>query len=375
MNVLIITSWYPTTDSIYNGVFVKEQAKALKTIGMNPIVFYPYDRTLKAKELVSVEEEGIVTYRANTDYMTNSKVSQLNSIRVAMNMLNKLVKKHKIDVVHSHVCYPSGFVAAIQKKLHGTPYVITEHMSKVADFSKKKYNRILFKSSYKSANKVITVSEFLGEELRGLDYEFSNAVIGNVVDTKDYTINNCKVENDEYNIAFIGSMINTEVKGHQFFIPAFAEYIKKNPDKKLTLNLYADGVKRAEYEKLCVDLGIGPNCIFHGKVPKSEIAKAIEKNNFLVAPSIKETFGSVIIESMAGGKPVLATRCGGPNEIIKDFNGVLVEPRNIEALEKGLDEIINKYNDFDNLKIRNFVEENYGYRAIGEKLLKIYSEI
>lgn len=56
----------------------------------------------------------------------------------------------------------------------------------------------------------------------------------------------------------------------------------------------------------------------------------------LVLPSLKETFGSVFIEAMAGGKPVLATNCGRPDEFVNENVGILVDSGSIKALKNGI---------------------------------------
>lgn len=96
---------------------------------------------------------------------------------------------------------------------------------------------------------------------------------------------------------------------------------------------------------------------------------------FLVLPSIKETFGCVLIEAMACGKPVLATKSGGPNEFVNNNVGILVEPKNEKALEEGIDLIIKRYDTFDPEYIRKYVVDNYSYDIIGQKIRKVYDDI
>ncbi len=375
MNVLIISSWYPNSKNNISGIFVKEQVKALSMVGIKPIVFYPYDTSIKKRKINVGFEEGIKTYRANSDYIKNTKISRINSLIYTLKFLKRIIKVDSIDLIHSHVCYPSGFAAAYNKRFNGTPYIITEHMSYIKSYSEKKYNRYLFNYSYGNAEKVIPVSKYLNNELLEIGFKFEGEVIGNVVKVAEYFPIKRERKSNEFNILFIGLMDETEIKGLQFFIPALANYIKHNPQYTIKFNLVGDGIEKEKYIELCKKLDIYSKCNFYGALPKEEIPQIISENDFLVLPSLKETFGTVLIEAMAMGKPVLSTMCGGPNEFVNEEVGILVTPGSIEELEYGLEKIIMSYDKFDSNNIRNYVIENFSYDAIGNKLIKIYQSI
>lgn len=375
MNLLILASWYPNTENKISGVFIREQAKALLKTSVKPIVFFPNDKTVDKGKIICNVEDGIKVYRANTDYMANSKISRINSLRITLKYLKKVVKEDSIQLIHCHVCYPVGFAALINKKLRKVPYLITEHMSYIESYADKSYNKFLLKHSYGNAETVITVSNFLLEVLKKLELVENGKVIGNVVDTSLYKVNNRHRPEKEYNILFIGLMDKSEVKGLQFFIPALSEYIKSHSNLKIRFNLVGDGIKRKDYEKMSKELGIYENCCFLGNMAKEQIPGIVEKNDFLVLPSLKETFGSVLIEAMAGGIPVLSTRCGGPNEFVKDEVGILVEPGSIKSLISGIDKMINNIDSFNSKTVRDYAINNYSYDAIGNELLSLYNSI
>lgn len=377
MKILVLASWYPDDSSPVNGVFVKEQVRALKKVGITPIVFYPYDKSADNGRYRKTIEEGVIIYRANTDYLKNAKISRLYSIIKSAKILKKILNENNISLIHCHVCYTAGFIAYVYSKFfNNIPYIITEHSSKVEEFSNKIYNKILFYLSYKKAKYVITVSTYLAKELADLKFKFKSRVIENVVDTSSYNI---KIMNNKdakhWNLLFVGLMPDSEVKGLQYFIPALADFMSKNLEYDINFNIVGDGSKRKKYEQMCKKSGIYDKCNFYGKVDKLEIPKLIEKNDFLILPSIKETFGSVLIESMAGGKPVLATKCGGPQDFVNKKVGILVESGNKEQLELGIKNMIDNYDHFDFQYIRNYAEDNFNYDSIGKKLKELYISI
>lgn len=375
MKVLIVTSWYPNKDNRLSGVFIKEQALALKESGIKVEVLFPFDKSIiKGKLEVSIED-GIKTYRCNTDYLKNTIISRINSIILSVRYLRKITYKENFDIIHSHVCYPAGFISYFYWLIFKVPYVITEHMSYISSYSKKWYNDILFKLAYKNAAAVISVSKSLSDELKKLHYSFNEVIVGNVVDTSQQRTLPVNEVNKTFNMIFIGSMDNNEGKGVQYLLPATKKFIDKNPNTNVTLTLVGDGVKRESYELMAKKLGIDNVCTFSGKVPKNQVGDLINKSDFMIHPSLKETFGCVLIESMAYGKPVLATRCGGPEDFVNEDVGILVEKQDIEELEKGIEVMIEKYHNFSGEYIRKYAIDNYSYTAIGNKIRNIYLNI
>lgn len=63
--------------------------------------------------------------------------------------------------------------------------------------------------------------------------------------------------------------------------------------------------------------------MFHGILSPMEIVKVYEECDCFVLPSAGETFGVVYVEAMAAGLPVIATRCGGPEDFVNEDNGIL----------------------------------------------------
>ncbi len=375
MNILIVTSWYPNDISMVNGIFVKEHAQALQSAGTNVVVFYPYDKTVKVGELLFNVENNIPTYRANTDYGSNSKLSLLNSFFKGRAILDQIVEKNNIDIINAHVCYPAGILSALYYKKRKLAYVITEHRSSVREFSKKIYNRVLFKFAYGNAKKVITVSNYLKEELISLGYKFKGQVIGNTVDVESFKPSSHHRDDNQFRILFVGSMGDNEVKGLNYFIPALSSFIKLNQQYKITATFVGEGSQKEKYIEMVKNEGIEENCTFTGNIKKEEVATYMAKCDFLVLPSKKETFGAVLIEAMASGKPVLCTRCSGPQEFINDQVGVLVDPCSTSELERGLTKITSNYSKFNPDYIRQYAIDNFGHTAVGNKVKEALASV
>src|SRR5262249_3961194 len=98
--------------------------------------------------------------------------------------------------------------------------------------------------------------------------------------------------------------------------------------------------------------------------------------DLLVLPSQSETFGVVLIEALASGKPVVATRCGGPEGIVMDSTlGALCAPNDAQALADMLLETIARLPTFEPARIRQLAARRFDYRRVTEHLANEYSEI
>ena len=107
---------------------------------------------------------------------------------------------------------------------------------------------------------------------------------------------------------------------------------------------------------------------------KKEVAEFMRLADFLVLPSLFETFSVVTAEALTSGIPVLATRCGGPEEFVTKDVGLLVPPGNTEALFNGLDYMLNNLERFNTEQISHYATEHFSPERVGEQLHRVYLE-
>lgn len=140
--------------------------------------------------------------------------------------------------------------------------------------------------------------------------------------------------------------------------------------------IVGDGPNKQEYEQLTEALGLSDVVQFHGLLQtKPEVAKFMRQCDIFVLPSLVETFGAVLIEAIACGKPVVATDSGGPKEIITDEVGRLVPPGDPDALAKALDYMLDHSEDYPSQRIAEYARERYSYQVVGKELERVYKAI
>jgi glycosyltransferase involved in cell wall biosynthesis len=99
-----------------------------------------------------------------------------------------------------------------------------------------------------------------------------------------------------------------------------------------TLTIAGDGAERAALEALAAEVGVGDRVRFVGALPRADVLGLMAAADLVVLSSAWENFPHGLVEALAMGTPVVATRTGGVPEIVEDgLNGLLVEPGNVGA--------------------------------------------
>ncbi len=108
------------------------------------------------------------------------------------------------------------------------------------------------------------------------------------------------------------------------------------------LEVIGDGPMLEVWRKLAEELRVHERVYFAGWLPQEACAARLQASLALVLPSLYECGGAVVLESMAMGKPVIATRWGGPTDYLDESSGILIEPKSYTALVAGFAEAMTK---------------------------------
>jgi glycosyltransferase involved in cell wall biosynthesis len=124
-------------------------------------------------------------------------------------------------------------------------------------------------------------------------------------------------------------------RGVKHLVRAFRAVSERFPEAELVIA--GEGPERKRLVKLAHDLGVSNRVRFIGQVPHEKVPNLVRNSDVFVIPSIIEGHSTSMLEAMAAGKPVVATRVGGLTEVIVDGeNGVLVDPANPEQIAKAV---------------------------------------
>jgi glycosyltransferase involved in cell wall biosynthesis len=230
----------------------------------------------------------------------------------------RAARQFRPDVVYAHFLVPSGLIAGLAGK---APLVVTAHGRDVRNVGAVPGVRELTSRTIARAAAVIAVSEYLRRELetkvpaaRG-----KTEVIDSGVDLARFRVEPAP----DGGLSFLCLGALTERKN----VVRLAEAFERNGAG--TLTFVGDGPLRARLEGR-------PGVEITPSVPHEEIPARIAQARVVCQPSLIEPFGQALLEAMACGRPVVATRIGGPPEFVPPEAGILVDPLDVEALSDGL---------------------------------------
>ncbi len=382
IHVLIIPSWYPQSPSDIGGSFFREQALALKKRGLYVGVISPCMRSLRDPENFSKpfglrreNDEGMPTLRYHFINFTPRMelISEKIWVMWGMKLFLEYKRKYGLpDIIHVHSLDKAAFLAFRILKRFNIPYIITEHSSIFArDLisldKKKRLHKVVMAAEVRFA-----VSQPFTQLLNNVFHNSSWEYIPNVV-SDDFLKPSIEVKANKEIYSFINVCFLTKNKKVDNLIKAFCLLTKKY--QNLRLKIGGDGICRQGLEALALELNIFDKIEFLGKLTRDEVFTHIQQADAFVLSSEYETFGVVLIEALALGKPVVATRCGGPESIVKDEVGVLVEKNSVQALCDGMELIYKKRASFNARDIQSYCRDNFSEDAVTSKLSTRYRDI
>ena len=379
MKVLFVTQWYPNQSQKFFGIFVREHARAVVLAGHDVQVLslsLHYSQSLFKRRIYQhTDENGINLTQCELHSRFKDLFYHLPMLQYFL--LQKLLKHSlsisgKPDLVHSHVIYPAGIWGDKIARKFNIPHVITEHWSRLDDFSRSMYFT-KGKNAYNAAKAIMPVSLFLKNKIQTHisslpDKQFQ--VIGNVVDTNIFNYTEEKVDEETLTFCAVATWMHKKKpdKMPELFIDALAA-LQNKVDKKINLIMIGGGDKVPDLRKLCAQKGL--NTQFTGFLPKEKIATILRKSKFFVHASHVETFSIVVAEALACGLPVICSNTGALPELIDTDNGILCENTS-EAWETAISNAVNM--QFDRRLIARKISDRFSLEAISKRISSVYAQ-
>lgn len=385
MHILIIPSWYPSAPGDVDGSFFREQALSLQRQGCKVGVIYPQLRSMRNWRTVIGQygrdvslDEGMPTHRYHgMDWLPRPRWLQLQRwLRIGRRLFDQYVMAHGMpDVIHAHSLLYAGCLARDLSIASAIPYLVTEHSSLYARGLLSVSQREWASSAAVNASRAYAVSasfaNLLASQLpltRGIWSEMPNIV------RQDFLSIPLRIDNGSKNcFSFLHISTLDAKKSVDIQIKAFSRVFKGDLSVRLVIG--GDGPARQSLMHMAVALGIEAQVDFPGRLSRHQVMEHMRACDAFLLSSPHETFGVVLIEAMALGKPVIATRCGGPESIVLEANGILVAVNDVSEMAVAMEFMRNNVARYDPEEIRSTCETRFSEDSVSRRLLSAYSEV
>lgn len=245
-------------------------------------------------------------------------------------LVRRLHRQFRFDCIDAHYIYPDAFAAVLLGKVLGLPVVVSARGTDINVFPSFTTIRPLIVWTLRKAAGIIAVSSSLKNAMidLGLPSEEISVIPNGVETNRFHQIPQAEARQrlglpNEGKIAVSVASL-TEGKNHPLLISAFAKILAGSQSAKLFI--IGDGPLRDSLQQWIDELGLQGNVILVGAKPNQELALWYSAADVSCLVSSREGWPNVLMESIACGTPVVATRVGGVPEIISSPElGLLAE--------------------------------------------------
>lgn len=330
-------------------------AKLLQASGHQVEVACPPDNWM-TKELA---EAGIPTHGIDFKAMKG-----LRSLRD----LYKILPKGRFDVIHSHLSR-AAYATWATGTVRGVPIVSTVHVMT---------GEPVYRLMSRKTNRIVAVSGFIRETLlaSGVKDRYIDVVYnGTDFADKEYEAQapvheELEVPHSREMVALIGRVCRE--KGHDIAVEAFPDVLAAHPETQLVFVGRTEGAFPDDLRRRADQLGVLPHITFTGN--RNDVARLIDAASFTILPSSMEACPLAALESMARGRPLVASRVGGLKELVlHEKTGLLVE-QNASELAGGMASMLESRDRREEMgeNARQWIQERFTVAQMLERLEAVY---
>jgi glycosyltransferase involved in cell wall biosynthesis len=381
MHLLLIPSWYSTPANPIRGSFFREQAVMLRKAGHTVTLLAPPTKLRSRHGLqeslagwrtppaVTLSDaDGLMTYRLDW-WGWRGLLSRPARGDLALRLFDRIcAERGKPNILHGHSILYGGWLAAYIGARRSIPAVLTEHSSLFIRRLIWPDQWSLIRAALHGVQHRFAVSQALADALRRYAPDQPIEVLANPVDL-DFFAYQPPPPAPPFAFALLAGL--NPNKGVDVLLRAFAALGAETA----ILRIAGDGTERRRLERLAAELGLTGRVEFLGRLPREGARDLIQRSHAVISASYVETFGVTLIEAFACGRPVVATRSGGPAFLVEPRNGILTPPGDAVALAAALRQMMNDYSRYDGAAIRAGCAARYGAAAIVGRLESVYREL
>lgn len=383
MKVLLLPSFFPTARQPHLVTFVRDYAlsvalehdvtvlyaQQLGTPGVGGQPFFEQEWLAPRLRLVSFT------------YVHVRRTWILSNITSVLRMWWRTIRSWGVDIIFAHVALPAGPSALALGRLLRVPVILVEHWGPARawmgwppyyhiPFSRLQYATVAY--TYRHVDRLVGVSRSQAEDITAVFHTKVHGLLNNPIDCRIFAPEAKSATMDLKRVLCVSRVDSDPRKGIPNLLAAWQE-VARLASKPVLLEIVGRGAEglQAEIEAR----GIAKSCVLSPWRAPAVLAEKMKTSDLVVIPSSYETFGRSGAEAMACGVPVVATRCGGPEDYIGSDTGLLVPTDDPAALGQAIVRALDRDRFAPPGILATRARQQFSYEAICERFTELALEL
>ncbi|MFI9582109.1 glycosyltransferase [Streptomyces sp. NPDC052236] len=394
-DLAVLTPWYPSPNNSYAGSFVQAMTAAVSEQFDRVTVFHTEDWSGTAHpalhDAIKVAADRLREQRR--DLIPVLDTPEATVVRVPVPLMRRReyapwvaaqkrvlltalpTGKIEAPLVHAHTGIYGG-VLALQLARPDARVVVTEHSSFLDKVFAQPAARALYGQVLARADAFLCVSSQLRDQIAAEfpAYAHKLSVVPNVIDFSRFTPGGERSA-ELLSWLYVGRLV--QPKGVDELLEAFALVAAK--EQRATLTMVGHGPREEALTARVKELGLGDRVRILPPVDPADVNALMHQHDLLVHASKGETFGMTVVEAVAAGMTVLATRCGGPEESLAGIEskaGALMDvSKDPKVIADAYWRLRQDVSGVDPVAAREVLESRYGAEAVAKQLIAVYEQV
>jgi glycosyltransferase involved in cell wall biosynthesis len=321
----------------------------------------------------------IPVFRQRLDYCTVKEMASFAIAAIPYALM--LAARKRYDVTHVFFGIPCGHIGWLLKRVFGIPYLISLRGGDVPGFKphgyEKHYTRVkpLVKYLWDDCDALVAVSQGLRDQTLNIHQDLNKqiTVIPNGVDLDEFKPVSSPSGNP-FTILVVSRLIRR--KGIEYLLDA-VRLLRERSTQPVQLLIAGDGLFREGLKRRVKENNLENIVTFLGSIPHEKLPAIYQQADLFCLPSLAEGMANVILEALASGLPIIATKTSGSLELVHpEVNGLLVQKADPADLMEKILILLN-----DPLKRRDFGQKSremakqFSWPMVTGMYEKIYKQI
>lgn len=371
LRILMFPAWFPGQTHPLNAIFTKKHLDIISKF--HDIVVAYQEKQFNQDKLSIINNYSypvIRTYYKVSAFKLVNLVRKFYAVIKAQNLAINSLKG--VDIIHIHVVDIGAIILWFYSVFHGIPIFVSEHSTQYLEHHREHaLQRFVRKLIFKRCKGISAVSKSLKNVMENRGYRNSNFLI--IHNAVDFDVFRQIHKEDSEKIRFVHvSRLDEQAKNVIGILRVFDQLAAVYPNIELHI-VGGDGRTRFPSELFREKLKSKARIFFKGIKLGIDMAKEYQSADFLVMFSNYETQGVVVMESLACGKPVIATNLPCLTEYLHAGNSILVKPKDEQALFNAMETcVLNKNSFWDSSIISSEIKNKFSEELIIKKFNQLY---